>query len=99
MVDKTANKKFHGISMLILVALFFLCISSAFATPKPRVLVFCKTAGYHHESIADGIVAIQKLGMENKFDVDTTTNAEKFNNENLKQYKAIIFFKYNRRSI
>ncbi len=56
-----------------------------------RVLIFCLTKGYHHASIADGIVAIKKLGAENNFEADTTTNPEKFNDGNLKRYKALIF--------
>lgn len=58
---------------------------------KPKVLVFSKTAGYHHESIPTGIAAIQKLGSENGFDVDTTTQSSKFNEDNLKQYATVIF--------
>lgn len=77
--------------LLTMLALMFFNISSASAKPKPKVLVFCKTAGYHHSSIAVGTVAIQKLGAENKFGVDTTTDSEKFNLENLKKYKAVIF--------
>ena len=92
MVNNTTNKSFHSISILLtLVALFFFSLSPALAKPKPRVLVFSKTAGYHHESIANGIVAIQKLGAENNFDVDTTIDATKFNDENLKKYNAILF--------
>ena len=80
MKNKTTNNSFHHISTsLTILALLIFCVSSAFAKPKPRVLVFCKTAGYHHESIANGIVAIQKLGAENNFDVDTTIDATKFN--------------------
>ncbi len=58
---------------------------------KPRVLVFSKTAGYNHASIPDGIAAIDKLGSSNDFLVDTTKNAEMFNDDTLKQYSAIIF--------
>ncbi|MBN3521987.1 ThuA domain-containing protein [Algoriphagus lutimaris] len=58
---------------------------------SPKVLVFSKTAGYYHESIPNGIAAIQKLGSENGFEVDTTTQSEKFNEENLAQYSAVIF--------
>src|ERR1039457_2132102 len=53
-----------------------------------KVLIFCKTAGFHHSSIASGIVAIQKLGHDNGFDVDTTTDGGKFEFSNLKQYDA-----------
>lgn len=58
---------------------------------KPKVLVFSKTAGFYHESIPTGIAAIQKLGEENGFDVDTTTQSSKFSEENLKQYSTVIF--------
>ena len=47
--------------------------------------------GYKHESIPKGIIAIQKLGLENNFEVDTTTNSELFNEENLKKYATVIF--------
>src|SRR5215216_678384 len=56
-----------------------------------RVLVFAKTEGYHHTSIPAGMAAIQKLGAENKFDVDTTTDANIFQEDSLKKYSAIIF--------
>ena len=58
---------------------------------KQKVLIFSKTAGFHHASIAVGIPAIVKLGQENNFDVDTTTDATKFTYDNLKQYAAVIF--------
>ena len=58
---------------------------------KPKVLVFSKTSGWKHKSIPAGIAAIQKLGGEQGFEVDTTKNSELFNEDNLKQYSAIIF--------
>ncbi|MDR6941751.1 ThuA domain-containing protein [Mucilaginibacter pocheonensis] len=58
---------------------------------KPRVLVFSKTMGFHHASIDAGIAAIRKLGSENGFDVDTTKDANMFNEENLKKYSTVIF--------
>ena len=61
------------------------------ASNASRVLVFSRTKGYFHESIPSGISAIQKLGTENGFHVDTTKDAAKFTEENLKRYKAIIF--------
>src|SRR5574338_1589252 len=79
--------------LLQLMIIHFLVLSSIAMTtkPKPKILVFFKTAGYHHQSIAVGKVAIQKLGEKNGFDVDTTADAENINFENLKQYKAVIF--------
>lgn len=58
---------------------------------EPRLLVFTKTAGYHHASIADGVQAIFKLGQANNFLVDTTSNSAMFNEDTLKQYAAVLF--------
>ncbi|MGB3145950.1 MAG: ThuA domain-containing protein, partial [Maribacter sp.] len=58
---------------------------------EPRVLVFFKTMGFKHASIPAGIAAVQKLGQENGFAVDTTKNADMFNEENLQKYAAVIF--------
>ena len=56
-----------------------------------RILVFAKTADYHHESIPSGMAAIQKLGAENDFKVDTTTDANMFNDDTLKKYSTVLF--------
>ena len=58
---------------------------------KPTILVFAKTGGYYHESIPIGIKAIQDLGEKNGFNVDTTTNANKFAEDSLKKYAALVF--------
>ncbi|MBF9254208.1 ThuA domain-containing protein [Pontibacter sp. 172403-2] len=76
---------------LMAACLLFLCSCSKERSDKPKVLVFSKTAGFHHASIPAGIAAIQKLGSENGFNVDTTTNAAFFNEDTLKQYSAVIF--------
>jgi len=65
--------------------------SFAFKAKTPKILVFAKTAGFHHNSIAAGIPAIIKLGQENNFLVDTTTDSTKFTDDNLKQYAAVVF--------
>ena len=66
-------------------------ISCTSKKTTPRILVFSKTAGYRHESIPDGIAMFQKLGQEHGILVDTTENASKINEENLRNYKAVIF--------
>ncbi len=58
---------------------------------KPRVLIFSKTNGYHHASIATGTATIRKLGEENGFAVDTTVDSTWFRKKILKKYAAIIF--------
>ena len=60
----------------------------------PRVLVFMKTKGYHHESIPFGAAAIIKLGDQNKFAVDTTADASVFTDEGLSKYSAVVSPQY-----
>lgn len=74
----------------VLVISYMSCGTSK-RSGKPRVLVFSKTAGFRHASIPKGKEAIQKLGLENGFDVDTTENADYFNEDSLKNYAAVIF--------
>ncbi|HEV7348260.1 ThuA domain-containing protein [Telluribacter sp.] len=61
------------------------------AATKPRVLVFSKTKGWKHSSIPFGIAAIQKLGQQHSFVVDTTKNSAYFNDDSLRNYQAVIF--------
>lgn len=56
-----------------------------------RMLAFTKTAGFVHNSIPDGVAALQKMAGENNWTLDTTSNAGLFTTDNLKQYKAIVF--------
>ena len=82
-------KKIISIALLPFVLFLF---SAAKPTEKePRVLIFSKTNGYHHDCIPVGMAAIQKLGMENHFAVDTTTDSLLFTKKNLEKYAAVIF--------
>ncbi len=81
------KKKLRFLILLLSAFPFF----SFHARPVPRILVFSKTTFYYHASIPYGIAAIRKLGEENGFLVDTTTNAALFNPSNLKKYAAVVF--------
>ena len=76
-------------AVIILLSLF--AFNNWKQTVKPRILVFSKTAGYRHESINTGKLALLKLGKENGFLVDTTENENYFNEDSLKNYSAVIF--------
>ena len=56
-----------------------------------RVLVFSKTTGFRHDSIAEGIAAIRALGEANDFQVDATEDARVFNAAALAHYDAVVF--------
>ena len=81
-------KKLLVFIMPIVVACSFSCNKRE---GKPRVLVFTKNTYYYHESIPTGVAAIMKLGQENGFDVDSTSNADVFNEDSLAKYAAVIF--------
>lgn len=79
---------------VIFLIIVFVFISTSCSNKREgaaKILVFSKTTGYQHKSIPEGIKAIQKLGFENGFMVDTTKNAGLFTDENLKSYSAIVF--------
>ncbi len=87
---KSLMKKFIFLAAcLFVVAFYFSCSNKR--SGKPKVLIFCLTKGFHHESIPNGVAAIQKLGQENNFDVDTTTNPEMFTDSILQNYSAVVF--------
>ena len=55
------------------------------------VLVFSKTAGFRHDSIAAAIAAVRTIGDEHGFSVDATEDAGRFTPATLARYKVIIF--------
>jgi type 1 glutamine amidotransferase len=57
-----------------------------------NVLVFSKTAGWHHESIHAGVTAVQNLGKLHDFKVFWTEDANRvFNDKELAKYQAVMF--------
>jgi uncharacterized protein len=76
--------------MSLVISIFFQGNNETIKKEK-KVLIFSKTNGYRHESIAAGIEAIKKLGKENHFAVDTTEDSVFLTDANLGQYNEIIF--------
>src|SRR6476620_1405225 len=81
-------KRVSYINFLLVIIIFYAFKNGS---NSRNVLLFIKTKGYHHESIPAGIAAIKKIGDEQHFNVDTTTDASEFNDNDLKQYKAVVF--------
>lgn len=69
----------------------FIDLEKPDATAPDAILVFSKTKGFRHKSIAAGKAALMKLGAENRFQVDTTEDASAFTLDNLKKYKTVVF--------
>ena len=62
------------------------------ASPQSfRVLVFSKTAGFRHDSIARGVELIRSLGASHGFAVDSTEDASRFTRRALARYQVVVF--------
>lgn len=88
-------KSFGHIAGLLAAALALslapIACRAADAESAFRLLVFSKTLGYRHASIADGIRALRKLGRENGFAVDATEDSGAIAPDNLNRYRAVVF--------
>jgi type 1 glutamine amidotransferase len=95
------TKYYKGIASVAFIAVIAFATSCSSAkkgsSKSNKVLVFTKIGvgdngrpAYAHASRIPGAIAIMKLGSENNFVADTTSDANKFTPENLKQYAAII---------
>ncbi len=85
------REKTNRLLNFLLVSSLIIALTACSGRNAPGVLVFTKAKGWKHTSIPHGIAAIQKLGKQNNFFVDTTKDASAFNDDDLKKYHAIIF--------
>ncbi len=78
---------------LILPGLFILLlVFHSCRGPEPeQLLIFSKTAGTRHVSIASGQQTLLKIAAENGWVADTTENPEFITEENLQRYAAVVF--------
>lgn len=56
-----------------------------------RVLAFSKTAGFRHDSIKDGLVALAKLARQKGFQLTATEDAAIFNSKDLSRFDVVLF--------
>jgi cytochrome c len=78
-------------SALASLAVAALATGCASAADGFSVLVFSKTAGFRHDSIAAGVAAVKKLGAENHFSVDASEDATVFSDDTLRRYRVVMF--------
>ena len=55
------------------------------------MLIFSKTAGFRHDSIAEGITCFRELGAELGLKIIATEDASVFNSKNLSSVRVVIF--------
>ncbi len=80
-----------SIPTLLISLSLALCLNATAAQPQPRVLVFTRTTGWHHDSIPTAIAALQRLGAQEGLAVDHSEDASDFNDKNLQRYRAVVF--------
>lgn len=91
MIEKSAIKhSLFAFCLILMLSVGLWSCSKEEREPK-NLLVFSKTAGFRHQSIAAGKAAMLKMGEEYGFKVDTTEDANLFDEEILKRYDAVVF--------
>ncbi len=83
-------------SIMVGIALFFSLVMCAqdnkteFETPS-HLLVFSKTSGFRHESLASGIKMLYQLSPSQNWVVTTTEDASVFNDDILAAFDVVVF--------
>ncbi len=76
----------------LISSLLVLISSTTIRAGQFSVLLFSKTAGWHHDSISAGVAAIEALGKLHDFNVFWTEDAHRvFNDKELAKYKVVVF--------
>jgi type 1 glutamine amidotransferase len=65
--------------------------ASATAAKTPRILVFTRTAGYHHESIPTGVQTLRELAQTEGVTVTQSDDPSLFNDASLARFDAVVF--------
>jgi type 1 glutamine amidotransferase len=77
--------------ILLIASVLINFLTANAQSANKQVLLYSRTARYHHESIPSGVKAIKALCAENKIDIYATKDSTYFTDDNLKKYAAIIF--------
>jgi len=81
-----------GTSSFCLAFLTVLSALTLAGASERRVLVYTKNGkGYVHDNIPASVVALKKLGAENRFVVDVSDDPGVFTDRNLRRYRVVIF--------
>ncbi len=66
------------------------CLSAS-AQKQFKALLVTTTKGWHHESIDQGVLALQELARKNFFDLVLFEDPNSITDKNLEQYQVVIF--------
>lgn len=87
----TAGRTAQGGLWLLWMALLAGAAVNGQPLKGKKILVFSKTTGFRHESIAQGKAMFLQLGQKEGFTADTTENAGVFTSDVLGRYDIIVF--------
>ena len=65
--------------------------ASATTTETPHILVFTRTAGYHHESIPVGVQTLRELAQAEGIAVTASDDPALFDDASLSRFDAVVF--------
>jgi uncharacterized protein len=76
---------------ILMGGLSFILFSQTCMAEQFNVLVFSKTAGWHHKSINAGVTALEKMAENHHFSLDWQEDASLINTDNLAKFDVVIF--------
>ncbi|MGY0642854.1 MAG: ThuA domain-containing protein, partial [Paraglaciecola chathamensis] len=79
------------ITMIKITIIFTLFLTTSLQAAQFNVMLFTKTAGWHHKSINQSVSAFEKMSKKYNFDYEWHEDATRFNDENLEQFDVIVF--------
>ena len=81
----------NTLSFKLAILLFAISLPLCLSGQPKRVLIFAKTAGFHHASIEKAMPILHDACAKKSIIADTTRDALAFTATNLKKYKAVVF--------
>lgn len=91
MTNTTHAPQQPAVVLFIVGVLLFLAYGCGSSSNTRSVLVFSKTEGFRHASIADGQEMFRQLSATRDFEVDFTENADVFSQDSLSKYNVVVF--------
>jgi len=76
--------------LLLILFLQVLNGTRSYAQKQFKVLLVTTTKGWHHESVHQGVLALQQLAVKNFFDISLLEDPNGFTDKKLEQYQAVI---------
>jgi hypothetical protein len=77
--------------IFVILALITLAFAANAQNGQIKALLFTKTAGFHHESIHEGVDGVRALAARHNFSVDWHEMTNVFSDKGLEKYDVVIF--------